>query len=152
MTRSVITVFPDHTLQEALWRMGPRDLSRLPVVSREDPRRLVGILRRNDIVRAYNLTLTRRGREELQVPATVNEIPTVAVLEFGLADSAACVGRTVAELSRSLPVDSLLISIRRADGEIVFPHGDTCFRGGDRVTAFSRREHTAALRRCFEDE
>ena len=59
MTRSLITAFPDETLDVALRRMGPGDLSRLPVVVRDDPGRLVGVLRRNDLVRAYNLALTQ---------------------------------------------------------------------------------------------
>jgi Trk K+ transport system NAD-binding subunit len=58
----------------------------------------------------------------------------------------------VAELSRGLPEDSLLISIRRAGGEIVFPHGNTRLCEGDRLFAFARREQTAAMRRLFEDE
>jgi CIC family chloride channel protein len=62
MTRSLITAYPDETLDLILRRMGPGDLSRLPVVLREDPTRLVGVLRRNDLVRAYNLA---RTQEEL---------------------------------------------------------------------------------------
>jgi len=59
MTRSLITAYPDETLDLILRRMGPGDLSRLPVVLREDPQRLVGVLRRNDLVRAYNLARTQ---------------------------------------------------------------------------------------------
>lgn len=149
MTRSIITVFPDDTLQEALHRMGPQDLSRLPVVSREDPEHLLGILRRNDVVRAYELGLARRGRGDVHIPDAITKNPAVEVMEFGFSDRAACIGRTIAELSRDLPEESLLVSIRRSDGKIVFPRGDTRFRSGDRVTAFCRREHAAALRRCF---
>ena len=59
MTRSLITAFPDETLDVVLRRMGPGDLSRLPVVVRDDPTRLLGVLRRNDLVRAYSLALSR---------------------------------------------------------------------------------------------
>ena len=61
MTRSLITAYPDETLDLILRRMGPGDLSRLPVVLRDDPTRLVGVLRRNDLVRAYNLARTQEG-------------------------------------------------------------------------------------------
>jgi CIC family chloride channel protein len=64
MTRQVVTAFPDETLDAVLRKLGPRDLSRLPVVSREDPRRLLGVVRRNDVVRAYNLALARRRRDD----------------------------------------------------------------------------------------
>ena len=64
MTHEVVTAYPDETLDTVLRRMGPRDLSRLPVVARDDPRRLLGVIRRNDMVRAYNLALARRRRSE----------------------------------------------------------------------------------------
>jgi len=61
MTTSVITAYPDETVDVVLKRMGPRDLSRLPVVTRQDPHRLVGVIRRNDMVRAYNIALARQA-------------------------------------------------------------------------------------------
>ena len=64
MTRQLVTAYPDETLDTVLRKMGPRDLSRLPVVSRDDPRRLLGVIRRNDVVRAYNLALARRRRDD----------------------------------------------------------------------------------------
>jgi CIC family chloride channel protein len=64
MTTTPVTTYLDETLETVLRRMGPRDISRLPVVSREDPRRLLGVIRRNDLVRAYNLALARRRRAE----------------------------------------------------------------------------------------
>jgi CIC family chloride channel protein len=63
MTPGIVTAYPDETLDAVLRRMGPRDLSRLPVVARDNPRRLLGVVRRNDVVRAYNLALARRRRE-----------------------------------------------------------------------------------------
>ncbi|MCP3982109.1 MAG: chloride channel protein [bacterium] len=64
MTPTLVTCHPDETLDVVLRKMGPRDLSRLPVVARDDPRRLLGVIRRNDLVRAYNLALSRRRRTE----------------------------------------------------------------------------------------
>jgi len=64
MSEKVVTAHPDETLAAVLRKMGPRDISRLPVVSRSDPRRLLGVIRRNDLVRAYNLALARRRRAE----------------------------------------------------------------------------------------
>jgi CIC family chloride channel protein len=63
MTPGIVTAFPDETLDTVLRRMGPRDLSRLPVVARDNRRRLLGVVRRNDVVRAYNLALARRRRD-----------------------------------------------------------------------------------------
>ncbi|MDH4138768.1 MAG: chloride channel protein, partial [Anaerolineae bacterium] len=53
-TRSPLVAYPDEPLWAALKRIGTRDIGRLPVVSRDDPTRLVGLIRGNDIIRAYN--------------------------------------------------------------------------------------------------
>jgi CIC family chloride channel protein len=51
-TRDPVVAFPDELLHEAVARMLERDIGRLPVVSREDPRRLVGYLGRAGVMRA----------------------------------------------------------------------------------------------------
>jgi CIC family chloride channel protein len=150
MTRRLLTAFPDETLDTVLRRMGPRDLSRLPVVSREHPTRLLGVIRRNDIVRAYNLALTHRGRDLPDLPRHIRNAPTLELVEIDLPHSSAAVGRTVQELGGRLPSESLLISIRRPNGEVVFPHGSTRLGGGDCITACARRGQVEELLRCFE--
>jgi len=45
--------FPDQSLYEALLRVGAQDVGRIPVVDRDDQTRLLGVLRRHDIIRAY---------------------------------------------------------------------------------------------------
>jgi len=149
MTRSLVTAYPDETLDLVLPRMGPRDLSRLPVVARDDPRRLVGVIRRNDVVRAYNLALTRRTREAMHLPMDLRGQVTADFVEIELPRDAAVVGHTVSELSRYLPDESLLISIRRGDGEVVFPHGGTVFRNGDRILAYATRDRADEVYRAF---
>jgi CIC family chloride channel protein len=52
-TSPPIVCFPGQTLAEALRQVGALDVGRLPVVQREDPRHLLGVLRRHDIIRAY---------------------------------------------------------------------------------------------------
>ncbi|MFS8543678.1 MAG: CBS domain-containing protein, partial [Limnochordales bacterium] len=46
---SVVTVYPDDTLERAMRRFGVYDFAMLPVVARDDPRRVVGRLRRSDV-------------------------------------------------------------------------------------------------------
>jgi len=49
--RSLVVAYPDETLDVAWERMRQHDIGRLPVVSREDPRRLVGFLTKGDLIR-----------------------------------------------------------------------------------------------------
>jgi len=73
-TRRVRTVFPDQTLEEALRQFGALDVGRIPVVDRANPRRLVGVLHRDDIVRAYSQALLAHRRAgEAPRPAPIGE-------------------------------------------------------------------------------
>ena len=146
----IVTAYPDEALDVALGLMGPHDLSRLPVVSRADPHRLLGVIRRNDLVRAYNLALTRKSRSATGLPMHLRRAPDTEFVEMRITATTAAKGRSVAELSRRFPSESLLISIRRAGGEIVFPRGDTRFLAGDRITAYVRSGHVAKLHEAFE--
>jgi CIC family chloride channel protein len=51
-TRSPFVAFPDQTLDRVL-RTAPEEYGRIPVVSQDDRRRLLGVLRRHDIIKAY---------------------------------------------------------------------------------------------------
>ncbi len=65
VTRPALTVFPDESVLAAIRKMSPRDLARLPVVSREKDNRLLGLIPRSDILRAYDIEmLQRRGSLE----------------------------------------------------------------------------------------
>ena len=57
----VLTVTPEENLNDALRKIGSRNIDYLPVVDREDPRRLIGMVSRQDIISAYNRSLLERG-------------------------------------------------------------------------------------------
>jgi len=52
-TRNAIVTYPNDLLEQAMELMLRHDIGGLPVVSREDPRRLVGYLGRSDILSAW---------------------------------------------------------------------------------------------------
>jgi len=52
-TKNPVTAYPDESVRDILSRLGTMDVGRIPVVSRDDPARLLGVLRRHDIIRAY---------------------------------------------------------------------------------------------------
>ena len=53
-TPKVVTVFQNDTLYTALEKISAKDFSILPVVSPSDPRKLLGVVTRRDIMGAYN--------------------------------------------------------------------------------------------------
>jgi CIC family chloride channel protein len=63
-TTDVITVHQDENLDQAMRKIGYRNIEQLPVVDRETHRKLVGIISRRDMVSAYNRALMSKSLEE----------------------------------------------------------------------------------------
>jgi CIC family chloride channel protein len=59
-----IVAFPDELVFEALFRMLHSNIGRLPVVSREDPERMVGYLNRAGILNAWTRQMHEEGVRE----------------------------------------------------------------------------------------
>jgi CIC family chloride channel protein len=133
----------------ALKRIGTRDIGRLPVVSREDPTKLLGLIRGNDIIRAYNKAIARRV--ELQHRAERLRLGKVTGTEFVEADvhpSSPLAGRPIKELD--LPSDCILVSIQRGR-RLVIPHGNTVLQPGDQVTALVDTRCLESFQSQFEE-
>ena len=58
-TTRVTTVTPSDNLKDALNKLAYRSVEQLPVVDSKDPKKLVGILTRRDIITAYNKAIFR---------------------------------------------------------------------------------------------
>ncbi len=135
--RDPITAFPDETLEEALKRLGARDIGRAPVVDRANPRRLLGVLSASDISRAYGRVLLERAALHQRVArARAGVSGEAEFVEIEVPRGAPAVGRPIRELS--LPEGCVLVSITRR-GRTLIPHGDTALCPGDIATAFVRR-------------
>lgn len=50
----LITINPENTLDQALDSLGSREISHLPVVDKLQPNKLIGIITKGDIIKAYN--------------------------------------------------------------------------------------------------
>ncbi|HUU63431.1 MAG TPA: CBS domain-containing protein [Dehalococcoidia bacterium] len=62
-TQAPIVAYPDQTLYEVL-QASEKDYGRIPVVDPQDPGRLLGVLRRHDIVRAYRSRVAQKQTDE----------------------------------------------------------------------------------------
>jgi CIC family chloride channel protein len=61
-TKEVIVAYPDESLRDVLMRFGVRDIGHLPVVQRGNFRRIVGIISRLHVIKAYNRALREKLR------------------------------------------------------------------------------------------
>jgi len=142
--RSVVVAYPEETLRDVAQRMAPRDISRLPVVDRKNPHKLLGVIRRNDIIHAYELGMVRRGFAVGELPGAP---PGTSVARFVVAPDSPLVGKSLAEIH--IPDDFLLIHIERG-GQTVLPHGDTVLAAGDTLTLLARQDDAEALEHLWE--
>ncbi|MGD2144148.1 MAG: chloride channel protein [Anaerolineae bacterium] len=130
---NVVTVFPDETLEGALGHFGALDIGRVPVVDRADPDRVVGMLRRGDIVRAYaHAHVSQQARLARLEQERLERRTGEQVVEIRMRGGDWAVGMTVQQLG--LPPQSLIASIRRGGHELI-PRGNTTIRSGDVVVA-----------------
>jgi CIC family chloride channel protein len=58
-TLAVTTITPSDNLKDALAKLAYRSIEQLPVVDARDPKKLVGILTRRDIITTYNKAIFR---------------------------------------------------------------------------------------------
>jgi CIC family chloride channel protein len=105
----------------------------LPVVARDNRRQLLGVLRRTDLVRAYDIALTRRTtmRHTAQ-QVRLGTFSGAHIIELTIEPEALCVNRRVSEVK--WPRDCVLASVRRGR-QVILPHGDTVLYTGDVLVA-----------------
>lgn len=130
-TREVETTFPDETLNIALRRMSQRDVGRLPVVARDNPRRILGVLRRVDIIHAYDIALTRRAAQRHHEQAERLDAltpPRVDVSDVVVERGSQVDGKRMSAIP--FPRDCVIASVRRG-GQVFIPRGETELRAGD---------------------
>ena len=151
---NLMVAYADEPISTALQRMGMRDIGRLPVISRDDPARLLGMVRRSDIVRAYQLALTRRASVQHQAGRIkLRNVDGTEFVEVTLLPGSAVLGQRVLDIASQLPRDCVLVSLRREGAsQVLIPHGDTTLAEGDRLTAFVRSEDVGVLRHCLLGE
>ena len=58
-TRSLVTAHGDQTIAEVMEQFGARDAGYIPVIDAHETHRLVGVLRRQDIIGAYSISAQR---------------------------------------------------------------------------------------------
>jgi CIC family chloride channel protein len=55
-SKNIVHAHPDHTLDTVMLKLGRRRVSQLPVVSRKDPSKLLGIITMHDVAQALART------------------------------------------------------------------------------------------------
>ena len=143
-TRRPVTVTPDDPVFRALRRMATMDVGRLPVVAQENHSKLVGMMRRVDLVQAYQRAITRSlGAQHRQQSSKLRDLVGATFVELLLAEGASAAGRTVREID--WPRSTILTAVRRR-GDVIMPNGDTTLEAGDELVILTDRDTAAEVR------
>mgnify|MGYP001260559956 FL=1 len=130
--------YPYEPMWKALRRLGRRDLGRLPVVEEEGSQRLVGMVRRADIIRAYDRAIAARAHHQHRAEMLrLGPVDDARLMQFRIPSGSPVVGQRISDLR--LPEECLIISVRRGR-KLHMAHGYTTLEKGDQVTLFSASE------------
>lgn len=146
-TPDPVTVFPDEPIWSAIRKMGPRDLARLPVVARSNPKQLVGLISRSDIVKAYDVGLMRKQRDQLaQERSTLRKVSGLDFIEITVEPNCAGTGKRLADMP--LPPNTNVVSVLRY-GTTLVPDGNTKILAGDIITVLCLSSKKESVRKLF---
>jgi CIC family chloride channel protein len=146
-TEELLVAYPHEPMWMALRRMGSRDVGRLPVIENEQSRRLVGAVRRQDIIRAYNYAIAKRAHHQHRVEVLrLGRLDSTVFVDVEVLPDSPAVGQRVSEVI--LPRDCLIVSLRRGR-KLYVVHGYTVLQSGDRVTVFADRDCVPLVCQCL---
>jgi len=143
MSPHPITVTPELPVSAALARMASIGLGRLPVVADDDSTKLIGMFRRESVVKAYHHALgMSTGRELYRERVRVRAQPGAGFSEATIRRGTPIVGWQVKDVQ--WPDGAILVSLRRGR-TVLIPHGDTVVEVGDTITVFGTGESREEL-------
>jgi CIC family chloride channel protein len=145
----VVTVFPDEPIWSAIRKMSPRDLARLPVVSRHDKKKLIGLISRSDILKAYDIGLLKKQQVQyIRERMALRKVSGVEFIEVAVKPDCLIIGKTLAEIQ--LPHQATVVSIERA-GNVLIPNGNTKIMSKDKLTILCHADLVTDVRRKFSN-
>lgn len=134
MTPRPFTVTPEMRVSEAMHRMSALGIGRIPVVSADDPTKLIAVFRREDAVSAYHKAVNAATHRQLSHSRQgVRTSTETSFFEFEVPDESWVSGRAVKEIP--WPEGCLLVALQRGR-EVLVASGNTVVRSGDTLTCF----------------
>jgi CIC family chloride channel protein len=137
-TDNLIVTYPDEPMSRALRRLAKTDIGRIPVVAHPASRELVGIIRRTDIIRAYDRAFQKHAHNQHRVEQLRLEEPKEAIFgQVEMFSQGWGDGRTMGEVV--LPDHCQFVSVRRGSKlHVADPY--TVMQAGDVITLFGTPE------------
>ncbi|MCA9926494.1 MAG: chloride channel protein [Anaerolineales bacterium] len=146
---NLLTAYEDEPFSEALQRLAVRGVNKLPVLSRDKSDKVIGVIRRRDIIKAYNIALARQARAQFNSDKVrLRRVDHTEFMEIIIPPNGQAVGKTIADLAPNLPHNCVLVSVRRG-GRVLIPHGDTVLQPADMVNVFVSEDDEVQVKDCL---
>lgn len=146
--QNLVTASEEEPMWSALRKLGVRDIGRLPVVRTGTNDQLVGVVRRKDIIQAYNMAIIQRARHQSRAERQqLGKIIDSQFLELELSSSSPVIGKRISEIN--LPQDCLIVSIQRGR-KLFIAHGSSQLESGDQLTLITREDLVEQVRSNLE--
>lgn len=146
----LVVVSPEQGLSTALQQFARADVGRIPVVDLTRPQKLLGIVRRSDIVKAYRYGAMQRAElEHRRQQMSLGSQSGMQLVEVNVLPRSSIDGRMIRDIH--LPGQAIITSILR-DGESIIPRGDTVLRGGDLIAILAVPDFVDKVQDHLENE
>jgi CIC family chloride channel protein len=146
----LLLAYEDEPMWSALRKLGIRDVGRLPVVKREDETHLVGVVRRQDIIQAYNLAIIKRSQHQYHADIVrLGRLIDAEFIHVDISPEAGVVDQRISEID--LPEECLIVSVQRGR-KLYTAHGHTILQSGDHLTVFSQDGRVPEIRKILTQE
>jgi CIC family chloride channel protein len=149
-TKNVVVCRPDQTLSTALELLGARNVGRLPVIDPHNPDKVIGVLHRADIIRAYTdaYGTTASAVQRVDQMRGVSEGHEMTLEQDTITVGGKLAGMLVRDAN--FPPGATLGTIRRGH-ETLMPRGSTEFRVGDLIVVVSTRNEAGAVKKWLRE-
>jgi Trk K+ transport system NAD-binding subunit len=108
------------------------------VIKRGSDNQLVGVVRRKDIIQAYNLAIVQRAQHQSRADRQrLGKIIDSKFVEVDLPSTSPVVGTRISDIK--LPEDCLIVSIQRGR-KLFIAHGYSVLEEGDQLTVITRED------------
>ncbi len=145
MTSRVTTLTPGQTMQEVMDKLARLDVGQIPVVREDDPARLVGVLRRSEVLWAYGqLNMEHRKMLRESVMALSSDHGDTVQIRFEVKGDNERLGfKKIRDIR--VPDQCLIVVLHRGERAVV-PRGDTVVEPGDTLELMTIRAREPGLR------
>ncbi len=147
--QGLLVALPIEPIWKALYKMSSHNIAQLPVIESIDSRKMIGLLHREDIIKAYDHAIAKKaGMQYTLERVKLGKLDKAGFLTVNLTSESKAIGKKVSEIK--LPHQCNIVSLRRGR-RLQIVNGQTIFRKGDQLTIFAEEECIAEVQKSLFD-